>query len=40
MSTSVIVITVIICGIIIGSSIWAINKGYSTKEKIDDIDEL
>ncbi|AUM66919.1 YtzI protein [Brevibacillus sp. 7WMA2] len=37
--SSMIIAVVVIVGIIVGCSIWAINKGYSYKNKIDDIDE-
>ncbi|TPG84173.1 YtzI protein [Brevibacillus laterosporus] len=36
---SMVVAVVVIVGIIVGCSVWAINKGYSYKNKIDDIDE-
>jgi heme/copper-type cytochrome/quinol oxidase subunit 4 len=31
MSASVIIVTILVCAVIIGSSIWVINKGYSRK---------
>ncbi|OAJ72171.1 hypothetical protein AYJ08_19270 [Brevibacillus sp. SKDU10] len=37
--SSMIIAVVVIVGIIVGCSIWAINKGYSYKNKIDDIDK-
>gem|GEM_PF-6595153 len=36
---SVIIISIIVILIIVGSSIWAINRGYSNKHR-DTIDEL
>ena len=39
MTTGIIVAIVTIVVIVVGCSIWAINKGYSHKNEIDEIDE-